>query len=191
MELGKNYKNEVVVADDNFAFYLKENYPSYTLISSTTKCLVKKEEVFLELDKKIYNKICLDYNFNKNINFLKNIPEQYEEKIELLVNPVCGVKCPYRKEHYYLNSISHLNYGKTYQMEGCIIKNNFIKQSSENNLYYSDLKRYQEKEKIKIKHFKIEGRTWNKIDLLLTYCDYMIQPKYKNYVISLYYNYTV
>ena len=33
-------------------------------------------------------------------------------------------------------------------------------------------------------HFKIEGRTWNELDLALTYCEYMIKPEYKNYVLT-------
>lgn len=183
MEVASNYNNEVVLADDNFMLYLKDKYPNFSFISSTTKCIMNKQEVKNELAKEDYAKVCLDYNFNKNIDFLKSFTEIEKSKTELLINPICGAYCPHRKNHYYLNSISHLNYGKKYAMEGCVIKHDsFSKEINENNLYYEDLVNIYEP--MGFEHFKIEGRTWSNIDLLLTYCNYMIKPEYRNVVIS-------
>ena len=32
-------------------------------------------------------------------------------------------------------------------------------------------------------HYKIEGRTWNELEVALTYCEYMIKPEFQNYIL--------
>lgn len=183
MEIGENFYNEVVIADDNLMNYLKETYPNYSFISSTTKCLLNEKDILNELEKKDYKMICLDYNHNKNFKFLNTLSLAQKEKIEFLINPICPNGCKIRKEHYYLNSFFHLNGGKKYQLESCGIKDsNFNFNIHKNHISYNLIK-----EKYKPKNFtnfKIEGRTWNEKDLLLTYCDYMVKPKYKNLVLT-------
>ena len=114
LELGKNYPNEIVINSPILEEYIKNNYPSYNIISSTTKCLTDSELVLKEIQKENYKLICLDYNLNKNFTFLNSIPIEYRNKIELLANPICGLNCPNRKEHYRLNSLYNLNFGKEY-----------------------------------------------------------------------------
>lgn len=186
MQLGENYSNEVVVADDKFMYYLKDKYPNYNFISSTTKCLTNKNDLKNELNRNDFTKVCLDYNFNKNIDFLKTFTPREKKQSEFLINPICGAGCPHRKDHYYLNSMSHLNYGRNYQMENCYIEsNNFAsnKIHKSNNISYDDIVNIYEP--LGFEHYKIEGRTWGGLELLLTYCDYMIKPEYKNLVIMI------
>lgn len=186
MELGSYYNNEVVIADDNFMLYLKNKYPNYSFISSTTKCLNTLEEIVQELDNSNYKMMCLDYNLNKNINFLKNIEENKKDKIELLINPICLPNCLYRKEHYKLNSLANLNYGKKYTMQGCNIptdKNIFEPKAQKHHITYEDI--INTYLPLGYQHFKIEGRTWDSKALCLTYCNYMVKPEYKNSVISI------
>ena len=183
MELGINYPNEVVLSNDKFLGFLRERYPNYRYISSTTKCLKNKPDVLAELDKEEYFRVCLDYNLNKDIEFLNSLNSTQKEKVELLINPICGAECPHRKKHYYLNSLYHLNFGRVYSMEGCYIhKSVFQRDSNENNLSYETIKKIYEP--LGIEHYKIEGRSWNPIDILLTYTNYMVKPEYKDFVIS-------
>jgi hypothetical protein len=113
--------NEVVVADNNFLNYLKNEYKNINFISSTTKCLNTPELALEELNDSNFSLVCLDYNLNNNLNFLKSLSEKQKEKTELLINAICSPGCPERKNHYYLNSISHLNYGQRYKMSYCNI----------------------------------------------------------------------
>ena len=87
--------------------------------------------------------------------------------------------------HYYLNSQSHLNYGKKYGMESCLIKENGLHPNTINrsHITYEMIKNIYEP--LGFSHFKIEGRTWDKLSLCLTYCNYMIKPEFHNTVISL------
>jgi hypothetical protein len=89
--------NSIIVNSPILEEYIRKKYPKYKIISSTTKCLNEKDSALNEL-KYEYEMVVLDYNFNKDFEFLNNI--QNKEKCELLINPVCMPKCPRRKEHY-------------------------------------------------------------------------------------------
>lgn len=181
MELGSRGPNEVVVADDNFMKYLKNNYPMYKYVSSTTKCLTNCEQVKNELHKKDYKLICLDYNLNNNLNFLKTFSLEEKEKTEMLINAICGPGCPNRKHHYIKNSQSHLEYGRPYHMGYCAITQTAC-EKQKHHLDYNLLTNTYEP--LGFSYFKIEGRTWNELDLTLTLSDYLIKPEYKNTFIS-------
>jgi hypothetical protein len=186
LELGKNYKNEIVVSDDNFGYFLKEKYPNYNLISSTTKCIVDKNELKQELHKDLYSLVCLDYNFNYDLDFLQTFSQEEKEKTEFLVNAICPANCPQRKNHYYLNSLNHLNYGKPYKMEHCLIKDNGFNpdvKMNNNNLTYNQIENIYYP--MGFHNFKIEGRTWDEKNIALLYIDYLVKPEYKSYILSI------
>ena len=178
------FGNHVVSANDDLTKYLKENYSTLKFVSSTTKCLTNFEECKAELNKDLYSLVCLDYNLNKKIDFLKTFTPEEKEKTEILVNAICSPGCPKRKNHYYLNSFSHLNYGKPYRMDMCHIKEDTFYPdpvAHGNNLTYEEIKEIYVP--MGFTHFKLEGRTWSPLAALLTYTEYMVKPEYKNYVI--------
>ena len=80
--------------------------------------------------------------------------------------------------------MSHLNYGRSYKMEGCSIKEHSLHPNMKlhsNNLTYEDLTTIYEP--MGFEHFKIEGRTWSELEAALTYCNYMIKPEWHDIVI--------
>ena len=183
MEIGANGFNEVVVADDNFMKYLKDKYPMYKYVSSTTKVITNPEEAKKEINKEEYKLTCLHYDLNFNFKFLNSLNEKERAKTEFLVNPICPAGCQFRKDHYKLNSQMVLNYGKNYSTPWCgISKNNFYYDVHKNHMTYDMIK--EKYAPMGFEHFKIEGRTWEKLDLALTYCEYMIKPKYQHYVLT-------
>lgn len=180
-----NNFNEIVVADNNFKNYIKNKYPLYNFVSSTTKCLNNIELLEKELDDSDYIMTCLDYNLNKNKNIF-NLSDAQKQKCEILVNAICGPGCPNRKKHYRLNSIYNLNYGQRFQMEECRIHQNTLhpeNKSYANNLSFEDIK--SNYEPYNFSYFKLEGRTWSKIELICAYADYLIKPEYKLFFINL------
>lgn len=185
MQLSDNKNNEVVLSDENLLDYLHQNYPSFQFVSSTTKCLSNKQNALEEINKEKFKLVCLDYNLNSNIDFLKTLSQEQKDKVEFLINPICPLGCQNRKNHYYLNSQSHLNYGKKYGMESCLIKENGLHPNTINrsHITYEMIKNIYEP--LGFSHFKIEGRTWDRLSLCLTYCNYMIKPEFHNTVISL------
>jgi hypothetical protein len=105
--------NEIVVNNKDFESYLKEHYPKYSFISSTTKCNSLKESL---KEVKDYKYVCLDYNQNHS-KTLESLSDVEKEKIEFLCNAICPPGCPNRKEHYRLNGIQALNFNQPYQIQ--------------------------------------------------------------------------
>lgn len=183
MEIGANGSNEVVIADDNFMEYLKNKYPMYKYVSSTTKVITNPEEARKEINREEYKLTCLHYDLNFNFKFLNSLNEKERAKTEFLINPICPAGCQFRKDHYKLNSQMVLNYGKNYTTPWCgIIENNFYHDAHKNHMTYNIIK--EKYAPMGFEHFKIEGRTWNELDLALTYCEYMVKPEYQHYVLT-------
>ena len=63
--LAENGKNEILVNSSILEKYLRENYPNYKYLSSTTKCLLKKDDIIKESEN--YYLTVLDYR--KNVDF--------------------------------------------------------------------------------------------------------------------------
>lgn len=171
--------NEIVLNSELLYNYISNKYTNYNFISSTTKCILDINEIKEELNNDKYLMVCLDYNLNHNYQLFNNLSDREKDKVELLVNPHCGPACQFRKEHYKLNSISSLNYGKLYNMRGCNIDNNNIfwprnwnTQIDENEIFDYYLKNG-------FHFFKLEGRTWTDYTLLLTIAKYIIKSEYQ------------
>lgn len=176
----ENNFNEIVIADEKFEEHIRSLYPQYQYISSTTKCLTTPALLKEELAKQNYYMVCLDYNLNKNMKMLKELSPEEKGKCEFLINAICAPGCPNRKEHYRLNSLFSLDYGKHYQMEQCMIHAtplDTITLNSPNNFTPNDI--YNVYAPMGFQYFKIEGRTWGDKELALTYAYYMVKPEYQ------------
>ena len=187
LEEGNNGMNEIVIADSGLENYIREHYNNYNFISSTTKCLTNPQDLKKELDKDNYYMVCLDYNLNHNKKLLESLSNEQKNKCEFLVNAICVSGCPNRKEHYRLNSISNLQYGRKYQMEECNIRYSGIHPkvlSQPNHITVNEIYNYYEP--LGFSYFKIEGRTWSDMDLILTYANFMVKPDQQLYFISLF-----
>lgn len=180
LSLADNGMNEIIVNSSILEEYLREKYPNFKYISSTTKCLLNKEKI--KEEGKTYYLTVLDYRYNKNIDFLKTLnPSQYE----LLLNPYCGIKCPCRSEHY--NLISQIELGEKIEnvdelLNGCQYIDGFFEalKKSEGLIKVEEL--YSTYSDMGFKDFKIEGRKNSITDVLESYLYYMVKPEKKDYV---------
>ena len=185
LDICHNGKNEIVVNNPKFEAYLKEKYPNFGYISSTTKCLNTPDALLAELDKD-YKMVCWDYNLNKNQKLLKSIPAEKKEKCEFLCNAICPPGCPNRKEHYRLNGLYSLSYGKPYATQDCPIVYNTLHPeqcNSHNNLSPEDiLTKYVPQG---FSNFKLEGRTLGISENLCNLIRYMVKPEYQFMVLDM------
>lgn len=110
MDIANNGKNQVLVNTEVLEKYLRENYPNFKFISSTTKRIVTLEDLQKELSKD-YFMCVLDYDLNHNEDVLKAL-EPEASRVEILVDEVCFPGCPKRTEHYKDESIKQLNFEK-------------------------------------------------------------------------------
>lgn len=176
LEVFGNGKNEIICNSEILENYIRSEYgDNYKYISSTTKRLSNKEEQLKELEKD-YHLIVLDYDYNKDFEFLKSISNK--EKCEILCNPICVANCKARKEHYLQISQGQLNfdnrtslfckYAKVDSLWGAMQQKNFISAD--------DINDYLE---MGFSNFKLEGRTMtvpNYIDVII---HYLIKDEYQ------------
>lgn len=180
----ENDMNEIVVNSSLLENYIREKYPKYKIISSTTKCLSNPEEFKKEISNNKYYMVCLDYNLNKNLNLLNSLNNEEKIRCEFLVNAVCPSGCPSRKEHYRLNSLFSLSYGKNYKTKVCGIRESHLisnQKTLKNNLSQLECLEYV---KMGFNNFKLEGRTFNKNALAITIIQYIVKPEYQLYVLN-------
>lgn len=182
LKLLENDKNEVVVGSTILEDYIRENYPKYTFISSTTKCLTKAEDFLNEVDSGRYKMVCLDYNLNKNKQLLDSIDNEKRDKFEFLINAICPPGCPNRKQHYYANSIFGLSYGKVYYMRECPISGSILYPNNyKNNFTPEEVEEYSKNGYV---NFKLEGRTLSRYEVIANFVKFAVKPEYQLATIS-------
>ena len=71
MRLADNGMNQVLVNSPVVEQYIRDNYPSFPLISSTTKRITDTKELISELGKD-YRLVVLDYDLNNRESCLTN-----------------------------------------------------------------------------------------------------------------------
>ncbi len=182
-----NGMNEVLVFSPVLEEYIRKNYPSFKIDSTTCKELKTVEDLNKELDKD-YKYVVLDYNMNNRWDLIEGLKSP--ERLEVLVNAVCVPECPRRGEHYrYIGEMEKkvaANRKLPVEKQKKITDKWFCEYGEYNNLY--KIMKYPtfvsnemiEKEYLSrgINNFKIEGRTANLFSLLETYCYYMIKPEH-------------
>jgi hypothetical protein len=170
--------NEIICNSEILENYIREKYGDrYKYISSTTKRLTDKNDQTKEVEKD-YHLIVLDYDYNKDFEYLQSI--ENKDKCELLCNPICVAKCPHRVKHYQDISKRQLEFDDTDGIPPCsVVKTdtlwmsmkqaNFISVEDINNIYSP----------MGFSNFKLEGRTAHPLDLIEVLLYYLIKDEYK------------
>ncbi len=108
MRLADNGLNQVLVNTEVLEQYIRREYPSYPMISSTTKRIRDIAALRAEFEKD-YALVVLDYDLNHDENVLAML-RPMAERVEILVNEVCYPGCAKRAEHYRQQSKMQLEY---------------------------------------------------------------------------------
>ena len=179
LTLCEHERNEIVVNSPLMENYIRENYPKYKIISSTTKRILG-HDAFLEELNKDYYQVCLDYDLNHDMELLNKIPMELRGKCEFLSNAICPPGCKWRKFHYNATGLSQLSYLRdTYDLQGrCQIFHSSCHPSvlgQGNNLSLEDIEKYS---KMGYKYFKLEGRTLPSSTMVAQYMYYLIKPEW-------------
>lgn len=92
--------NGIIVHSDLLLHFLRDNYPGYYFISSTTKVLTAFSELEAELNRKEFSYVVPDFRLNHCLDALRTLPQSLKDKTEFLCNECCWVGCRERKECY-------------------------------------------------------------------------------------------
>lgn len=173
-------KNGIIVHSELLLKYLKEKYPKYYFVSSTTKVLSDFNDFKKELERDEFAYVVIDYRLNKQLKKLEKLSKEEKDKVEFLVNECCYIGCKNRKECYESVSLKNLGIDSKFvckEPEGekgyrfSLAKTNpsFISVEDILNIY----------EPMGFTNFKIEGRGLGSAMLLEFILYYMVKPEYQ------------
>ena len=194
LRLGDNGLNEVIVNSPLLEDYIRKNYPSYKITSSTCKQIRGEEALVAELEKD-YNLVVLDYNWNNDFEFLERLP--HKEKCELLVNACCTPNCKRRGEHYSFLGKQQIQRSTINSFQGMggmqlnvqqekpfvceAIQMNFL-ETVKFSTHVTPDTLYNKYVPLGYEQFKIEGRTIHPLNVIESYVYYMVKPEHKDMV---------
>ncbi|MCQ2416544.1 MAG: hypothetical protein MJ071_01890 [Oscillospiraceae bacterium] len=198
MQYADNGLNEVIVASPLLEDYIRSRYPGYKITSSTCKRITEPERLLSEVEKD-YHIVVIDYDLNHDFETLEKIPDK--KKCELLVNACCNAGCPVRSEHYRAigkMQIVFAEHMRTHPNQPLSVQAMEQKHPgvmkydncpcSERTLFdITGLPNHISPEEIweqyipmGFEQFKIEGRSFQTLNLIEHYLYYMIRPEWKN-----------
>ncbi|MBQ1538518.1 MAG: hypothetical protein IIZ73_09415 [Ruminococcus sp.] len=198
MKLADNGLNEAIVFSPLLEEYIRKNYPNYKLTSSTCKRITDPDTLYAEVEKD-YHIVVIDYDLNNKFDILEKIPDK--EKCELLVNACCDPGCKMRSEHYRTIGLQQIEYatfmknhpntdypisrlnekipeGKKFEQCPSVGRTVFDIQQMSTHISPDDI--WNKYVPMGFSQFKIEGRTYETLNLLEHYMYYMIKPECKD-----------
>ena len=177
MKIANNGMNEVLVNSPVLELYLREKYPNFKYILSTTRC--ERDVNKINEACSLYHLVVPDFRDNHNKDFLNSLINK--DKIELLADEYCLPGCSLRSEHYLYHSKCQLNYLSSnnfncpyhFDLLSDRWKNPTIIQPEELYTYYANMG---------FSNFKIVGRGMSSLDVIESYVKYLVKPEYKDEV---------
>ncbi len=180
-EKGGTVQNGVIIHSDLLLHYLRQRYPGFYFVSSTTKVLTEFEQLVTELDRDEFRYVVPDFRLNKAIDRLNTLPERSKQKVEFLCNECCWIGCPERKSCY--ENVSRKNLGEQcadhicasptagrgYRFSDAMKSPAFIGIGEIQNVYMPD----------GFSHFKIEGRSLGSAVILEFLLSYLTKPEHQ------------
>lgn len=179
MRLGDNGMNEVLVNSPILEAYIRDRYPRYRIISSTTKGIKTIDGLNQELEK--YPIVVADYTLN-NKEALFQIPNR--DRCEILLNTNCADNCQSRQKHYrFLAKLQlqqevepfHCPYGRDH-----VLTLNMHDMMKTNKSFVTVEDLYGKYVPAGFKEFKIEGRKLNQYEVIEYYVYYLVKPEYRD-----------
>ena len=165
---------EVIVYQDELDDYLAGRY-SFRRTLSTTRALSGVDELNRMLAR--YDMVVLDYNRNKDDDFLKKVSDPV--RLEVMPNETCQPNCPIRQQHYIHNSRCQLdNVERPFKCSKDYESSKFTVPPADSPtlLTNEDVRRLYHG--YGISNYKIVGRSLSVRSNLDAYLYYLIRPEF-------------
>ena len=180
----KECRNGIIIYSDLLLDYIKENYPGFYFVSSTTKVLTDFGEFENELNREDFRYVVPDFRLNKSFDKLKALSQHQKEKVEFLCNECCWFGCTDRKKCY--ETVSRKNLGEDCPEHYCVAPDSgqgyLFSKAMENPGFIGvdDIKNTYLP--MGFSNFKIEGRGLGSAMILEFLLYYMTKPQYQIHV---------
>jgi len=173
--------NGIIIYSDLLMEYIREKYPDYYFVSSTTKVLTSFEDCRQELGKDDYRFVVPDFRLNHRLEQWSLLSQKEKDKIELLCNECCDFACSDRKACY--ENVSRKCLGEEVVDHNCksaYAKEGYTFSRAMESPAFIGIDEIQEIYlPMGIQHFKVEGRSLGSALLLEFLLYYMTKPKYQ------------
>ena len=174
-------KNGVILTSELLLGYLRQHYPGFYFVSSTTKVLTSFDQLDAELGRTEFDAVVPDFRLNKDFEHLLALPDEKKGKLEFLCNECGDFACAERRACY--ENVSRKNLGEScadhicaspaaaggYRFSAAMKNPGFIGIGDIQNVYLPN----------GFSHFKLEGRSLGSAIVLEYLLYYLTKPEYQ------------
>ena len=173
--------NGIIIYSDLLLDYIKEHYPKFYFVSSTTKVIINFEGLLIELNNKDFKYVVPDFRLNKAFDKFESLNQSQKDKMEFLCNECCYIGCKDRKQCY--ENVSRKNLGLEPINDVCKAPDldyGYSFSKAKKNPSFISLDDIKNKYMpLGFSNFKIEGRGLGSALLLEFILYYMTKPEYQ------------
>ena len=170
----------IIISSDLLLKYIRNKYPGFYFVSSTTKVLTDIRDCINELDRKEFRYVVPDFRLNKVLTEY-GLTEKQKAKVEYLCNECCWFDCYDRKNCY--ENVSRKSLGEDVEDHVCIspdAERGYRFSDAMKNPGFIGIRDIRETYLPKgCHHFKIEGRGLGSAIVLEFLLYYMTKPEYQ------------
>lgn len=173
--------NGIVICSDLLLEHIRNKYPDFYFVSSTTKVITEFSEFEKELSRTDFRYVVPDFRLNKSLEKLDRLDPTLKDKVEFLCNECCSIACKDRKrcyENVCSKSLGELcedhrctspSAGRGYRFSDAMNNPAFISREDIEAIYLPS----------GFSNFKIEGRSLGSAVVLEMLMYYMVKPEYQ------------
>ncbi|MBO4436474.1 MAG: hypothetical protein J5791_06290 [Fibrobacter sp.] len=171
----------IIVHSDLLLDYIKEKYPGFYFVSSTTKVITDFKEFTAELNRDEFRYVVPDFRLNKQFDKLNALTDAQKQKVEFLCNECCWFGCYDRKACY--ENVSRKSLGENCEDHEC------VSPTAQRGYRFSDAMKnpgfigIDDIQHVFVpagfRHFKIEGRSLGSAIILEFLLYYMTKPEHQ------------
>ena len=174
-------ENGVIVASDLLLAYLKEKYPGFYFVSSTTKVLTDFKDFQKECDRPEFRFVVPDFRLNKEFSKLNALSDAQKQKVEFLCNECCWFDCYDLKKCY--ENVSRKSLEEPCEDHVCVSPNaarGYRFSDAMKNPGFIGIEEIRRTYLLQgFSHFKIEGRSLGSAIILEFLLYYMTKPEHQ------------
>ena len=177
---GDSAGNGIIIYSDLLLDHIKNRYPGFYFVSSTTKVITEFEQLKAELDRDDMRFVVPDFRLNKEFEKLNALSDHQKQKVEFLCNECCFWECFDRKRCY--ENVSRKSLGEDCEDHICVSPNadeGYRFSNAMKNPGFISVEDIQNKyAPMGFTEFKLEGRSLGSAVVLEILLYYMTKPEH-------------